>query len=127
MSLDQTRLNPLILSAFSRRRLDLISTDENMNDFIELFDHFQQRLVDKQKLFEIQRDDIHQSINQTFNKIFEQLIEIRRFCRNDIEQQTLNAQVCLVCIRLERFNFQISIVGVCPIMEVGIRCSSSDM
>jgi hypothetical protein len=65
-----------------------------MNDLIELLNHFQQRLMEKQKLFEIQKEDVHHSINRTFNKIFEQLIEIRRFCRNDIEQQTLNAQVC---------------------------------
>lgn len=64
-----------------------------MNDLIELFDHCQERLIEKQKLFEIQQEDEQNSINRTFNKIFEQLIEIRRFCRNDIEQQTLNAQV----------------------------------
>lgn len=67
-----------------------------MNDLIELFDEFQQRLYEKQKLIDIQQEDVHQSINRTFNKIFEQLIEIRRFCRNDIEQQTLNAQVDLI-------------------------------
>jgi hypothetical protein len=91
MSVDK---NSLILSNFSRRRLCLPLINENMNDLIELFDHLQQRLIEKQKLFEIQREDEHHSINRTFNKIFEQLIEIRRFCRNDIEQQTLNAQVC---------------------------------
>lgn len=64
-----------------------------MNDLIELFEQFQQHLIEKQKFIEIQREDVHQSINRTFNKIFEQLIEIRRYCRNDIEQQTLNAQV----------------------------------
>jgi hypothetical protein len=64
-----------------------------MNDLIELFDQFQQHLIEKQKFIDIQREDVHHSINRTFNKIFEQLIEIRRFCRNDIEQQTLNAQV----------------------------------
>ncbi len=91
MSIDK---HPVILSSFSRRRLCLPLTNENMNDLIELFDHFQQRLIEKQKLVEIQREDVHHSINRTFNKIFEQLIEIRRFCRNDNEQQTLNAQVC---------------------------------
>jgi len=97
MSIDQ---HPVILSSFSRRRLCLSLTNENMNDLIELFDHFQQRLIEKQKLVEIQREDVHHSINRTFNKIFEQLIEIRRFCRNDIEQQTLNAQVCLsICFK----------------------------
>ncbi|CAF0762052.1 unnamed protein product [Rotaria sordida] len=59
----------------------------------ELFNHCQQHLIKKQKLFEIEREDTHNSINQTFNKIFEQLIEIRRFCRNDIETQTLNVQI----------------------------------
>ncbi|CAF0785948.1 unnamed protein product [Rotaria sp. Silwood1] len=59
----------------------------------ELFNHVQQDLIKKQKLFEIEQEDIHDSINRTFNKIFEQLIEIRRFCRNDIEKQTLNAQI----------------------------------
>lgn len=66
---------------------------ERMSDFIDLFEEFQQHFIEKQKFIEIQREDVHQSINRTFNKIFEQLIEIRRFCRNDIEQQTLNAQV----------------------------------
>ncbi|CAF1359994.1 unnamed protein product [Adineta steineri] len=90
MSIDQ---NSLILSSFSRRRLCLSLTNENMNDFRDLLNHFQQRLTEKQKLFDIQREDVHHSINRTFNKIFEQFIEIRRFCRNDIEQQTLNAQI----------------------------------
>ncbi|CAF4034534.1 unnamed protein product [Rotaria sordida] len=63
-----------------------------MNNLLELFNHCQQHLIKKQKLFEIEREDTHNSINQTFNKIFEQLIEIRRFCRNDIETQTLNVQ-----------------------------------
>ena len=49
----------------------------------------------------IQREDVHDSINRTFNKIFEQIMEIRRFCRNDIEQQTLNAQVCSNATRLQ--------------------------
>jgi hypothetical protein len=90
MSIDK---NSVILSKFSRRRLYLPVNNENMNDLIELCDHFQQSLNEKQKLFQIQREDVHHSINRTFNKIFEQLIEIRRFCRNDIEQQTLNTQV----------------------------------
>jgi len=64
-----------------------------MNEFIESFDNYQKRLIDKQKTLDHQRTDIHHSINRAFNKIFEQLIEIRRFCRNDLEQQTINAQV----------------------------------
>ena len=90
MSIDK---NSVILSKFSRRRLYLPLNNDNMNDLVQLCDHFQKSLNEKQKLFEIQREDVHHSINRTFNKIFEQLIEIRRFCRNDIEQQTLNAQV----------------------------------
>ncbi|UJR33395.1 hypothetical protein I4U23_020842 [Adineta vaga] len=90
MSIDQ---NSLILSSFSRRRLCLSSPKETMNDLKDLLEQSERNIIEKQKLFEIQRDDVHHSINRTFNKIFEQLIEIRRFCRNDIEQQTLNAQI----------------------------------
>lgn len=91
MSIDQ---DPLILSSFSRRRLCLSSTKETMNDLKDFIDQSERSISEKQKFFDVQRDDVHHSINRTFNKIFEQLIEIRRFCRNDIEQQTLNAQVC---------------------------------
>ncbi|CAF0729083.1 unnamed protein product [Adineta ricciae] len=90
MSIDN---DPLILSNFSRRRLCLSMAKETMNDVKDFIDQSERSISEKQKLFEIQRDDIHHSINRTFNKIFEQLIEIRRFCRNDIQQQTLNAQI----------------------------------
>ena len=65
-----------------------------MNHLIELLNHFQADVIEKQKLYEREKEATHYSINKTFNKIFEQLIEIRRFCRNDIEKQALNAQVC---------------------------------
>ena len=90
MSLDR---NPVILSNFSRRRLDASSAKEPMNDFKDLLDQAERKAAEKQKLVELQREDVHGGINGTFNKIFEQLIEIRRFCRNDIEQQALNVQV----------------------------------
>lgn len=64
-----------------------------MNELIDIFDSYQKRLIDKQKTIDLQRNNIHHSINRAFNKIFEQLIEIRRFCRNDLEQQTINAQI----------------------------------
>ena len=81
-----------------------------MNDFSDLFEEFQQHCIEKQKFIEIQREDVHQSINRTFNKIFEQLIEIRRFCRNDIEQQTLNAQVeiDLKPFECDKFRFRLN-------------------
>lgn len=60
----------------------------------ELFDQIEDDIVHKENILRIQCEDVQQSINRTFNKIFEQLIEIRRFCRNDIEQQSLNIQVC---------------------------------
>ena len=66
-----------------------------MNDLIELFAQFEQRLIEKENFLQIQREDVHGSINRTFNQIFEQLIDIRRFCRNDIEQQTINTQVLI--------------------------------
>ena len=84
MSLDQRKTPSTIARTMNQER---------MNHCRELLDDLQQRLIDKQKLFEIQRDDIQQGINQSFHRIFEQLIEMRRFCRNDIEQQSLNAQV----------------------------------
>lgn len=82
------------LSRFSRYCLFLLLTNESMNNLIELFDRFQQDIIQKQKLFDTEREDIQHSINETFNRIFAQLIEIRRYCRNDIEKQTINAQVC---------------------------------
>lgn len=72
-----------------------------MKALIELLNQFEERIVEKEKVVHIQCEDVQQSINRTFHQVFEQLIEIRRFCRNDIEQQTLNIQVCsmklLVC------------------------------
>lgn len=65
-----------------------------MKELIELLNQFEERIVDKERFVHSQCDDVQQSINRTFHQIFEQLIEIRRFCRNDIEQQTLNIQVC---------------------------------
>jgi len=82
---------PLVLSNFSRR--SLCSLTEQMSELTSSFDHLQQRLHAQQMQFQEQREETHRSINVTFNRIFEQLIEIRRYCRNDIEQQALNAQV----------------------------------
>lgn len=81
----------MCLPLFHLRLLNVRKTNENMN---ELFDQIEEGIVEKDKIVRIQCEDVHQSINRTFNKIFEQLIEIRRFSRNDIEQQSLNIQVC---------------------------------
>lgn len=64
-----------------------------MTDFQQLLDHLEQRLIEKQGSVDVQRKDTHQAINQTFQKLCQQLFELRRFSRNDIEQQALNAQV----------------------------------
>lgn len=73
----------------------LLSTvnQEKTSDLRQLFDQFERRLTEKQRSIDLQRDDFYQAVNQTFQKLCQQLFELRRYSRNDIEQQTLNAQV----------------------------------
>lgn len=81
----------------------LLSTvkKEKTTDLCQLFDDFERRLIEKQRSIDVQCDDFHQKINQNFQKLCQHLFEMRRFSRNDIEQQTLNAQVVFDLIRFE--------------------------
>ena len=81
----------------------LLSTvkKEKTNDLCQIFDEFERRLIEKQRSIDVQRDDFQQTINQNFQKLCQQLFEMRRFSRNDIEQQTLNAQVFFDSIRFD--------------------------
>ena len=79
--------------SFEDEHLLLTVNKEKTSDFRRLFDQFERRLTEKQRSIDLQRDDFYQAVNQTFQKLCQQLFEMRRYSRNDIEQQTLNAQV----------------------------------
>ena len=79
--------------SFEDEHLLLTVNKEKTSDLRHLFDQFERRLTEKQCSIDLQRDDFYQAVNQTFQKLCQQLFEMRRYSRNDIEQQTLNTQV----------------------------------